>query len=195
MPTPTAAAFRLSSAAASASSRRTIELTRSLTSFVACPRPRPSPARMGMAPPVDDLGRDDAERERDADDDERTRAAGAALLLRRVHERRMLPDLRAGRCDRPLAGPLVRRCLAFESLLDQGRLQLTEKYRVVGKLVGDLRLHAALASEALRRCLCLVGERVERAHRFAGGSSPVARRQIEVAARREASVAAAPTPA
>src|SRR3954447_11363404 len=127
MPTPRSESFRLSSARASAISRRTRELARSLTSFAAEPRPRLSPARVAMAPPIDDLRSDDAERERDADDDERARSRGAALLRGRLHLSRTVGELRARGCLRRLARRVVRRRVSIDALLDQGGLQLTEK--------------------------------------------------------------------
>src|SRR3954469_1286999 len=195
MPTPRSESLRLSSASARAISRRTSALARLLTSFAAEPRPRLSPARVAMAPPIDDLRGEDADRECDADDDERAWPAGAALLRGRLHLCRTVGELRARGRLRRLARRKVRRRLSFDALLDQGGLQLTEKDGVIRQLVGDLRLDSALAGEALGRRLGLVGKCVERAHRFAGGASPVASRQIEVAARREATVAAAPAPA
>src|SRR3954451_350475 len=101
MPTPRSDSLRLSSASARAISRRTRALARSLTSFAAEPRPRLSPARVAMAPPVDDLRGDDAERQSDADDEEGARAARAALLLcRRCDLGWAVGELRAGRCLR-----------------------------------------------------------------------------------------------
>src|SRR5204862_454033 len=64
MPTPSAAAFCLSSAAASWSSSRTTERARSATTFAAPPRPGRSPARMGMPSPVEPLRESDARDER-----------------------------------------------------------------------------------------------------------------------------------
>jgi hypothetical protein len=79
--------------------------------------------------------------------------------------------------------------------LDQRGLQLAQKCRVIRELACELALEAAAARESLRGCLGLVGEGVERAHRLAGGSSPVATRQIEEAARRAPIAAAALIPA
>src|SRR6476659_2010044 len=105
MPTPRSE--RLRSARASALSRRTSALARSLTSFAADPRPRLSPARVAMAPPVDHLGGQDAERQRDADDDEWARTAGAAFLLRRLYLCWTVGELRARGRLRRLCGRLA----------------------------------------------------------------------------------------
>src|SRR5206468_856853 len=80
IPSPSATTFFLSSAAASSSSSLTIERARSATSFAAPPRPGRSPARMGMASPVDQLGEHDAAEQRGADHDERAGFHSGFLL-------------------------------------------------------------------------------------------------------------------
>src|SRR5205085_460962 len=171
MPTPTAASFRFSSAAASWSSSRTSELARSLTTFAAKPRPRGSPARMGMASPVDPFREEDARCERRAEHDEGARAT------RREPGRFRL---------------LVLRHFAACALRDQARLELADEDGVLRELVRELPFQAARAGQPVRCGPRLVGDGVERAHFLVGGCSPVATRQTEAAARRAPIVAAAP---
>src|SRR4051794_603345 len=123
IPSPSETTLRFSSSAASSSSRRTIELVRSATCFTAAPSPCESVSRVGMSPPVDPLREHDARGERHADDEPRAWAAPALLRLR------ALPELRAGRCKRRLAGLLVRGRLAFRPRLDQARLHLADQIR------------------------------------------------------------------
>src|SRR3954447_5419583 len=190
MPTPSVAAFRFSSESASSISSRTIELTRSLTARVAAPRPR-SPLWVGMASPIQPLGERHARDERDPDHDERVRAAAS----RRAFRLRPLAQLRAGRCLAHFSRLFVRGSFPLRALLDQLGLELGQEGRILCEQVGDLVLHAALAGELLRLRAQLVRCRIERAHRFAGGSSPVASRQTDDATRRAPIVPAAPRPA
>src|SRR3982751_6565450 len=92
IPRPREATLRFSSSAASSSSRRTIALVRSATCFTAVPTFCASASWVGMAPPVDPLGQDDARDDGGADDEERIRAAVLRLLA--------LPELRSGRGQR-----------------------------------------------------------------------------------------------
>ena len=81
---------------------------------------------------------------------------------------------------------------------NQTRLQLPQERGILGELLRELRGRPAalgsLAREILERGGAPLDERVA-PHRRVGGSSPVAIRQICDAARRAASVAAAPRPA
>src|SRR3954454_10709232 len=190
MPTPSTAAFRFSSERASSISSRTIELTRSLTARAAPPRPR-SPLWVGMASPIQPLRERDARDERDADHDERIRAAALRSTLRL----RPLAELRPGRSLAHLSRLFVRGSLPLRAFLDQLRLELRQECCILREQVRKLVLHAALAGELLRLRAQLVRCRIERAHRLAGGSSPVASRQTEDATRRAPIVAAAPSPA
>ena len=114
---------------------------------------------------------------------------GPPLLLRGV--------LWARRCLRGAGSWLgVLRQLTLGALHHQRRLQLAQKGRVLGELRGDLRRHAAFGGGLVRQLLELVGSRLDGTvalHRFAGGFSPVATRQMPEAARRAAMVAAAPS--
>src|SRR5215207_9847100 len=143
-----------------------------------------------MPSPVDDLRDEIAADDRSAQHEPRTRTQ--ALLLFRSQAELWT----CGRAAR-LTELLVRRRFALRALHHQARLQLPQEGRIVVQLVGELRLHAALRCGALGQLLELVGAPIDdlislRRHFFAGGSSPVAMRQIRDAARRDAIVAAAP---
>jgi hypothetical protein len=144
-----------------------------------------------MTSPVDHLRDRVADREGCADDEPRTRAAAASLLRRRPRQ------LRGGR--RPRGRRFDRRRLALGARRDQARLQLAEELRVVGERGADLRLDAAASLRLLDDRLELVGGGLDclvaARHRFVGGSSPVATRQIFDASLRAAIVEAAPIPA
>src|SRR6478609_6284899 len=182
MPSPSDETLRLSSSAASSSSSRTIALARSATSLTAAPRPcglcRPLVPWVGIAPPVDPLGQEDAGGQRGSGDQPGTRAAAT---------RHLLPL-------RPRAQLRARRRLALGARLDQARLQLPDEVRVLCERLGELGLEAALACHLvgklpkLVRCSfdCLIG-----CHFLVGGSSPVSVRQIRAEARRAPTAATA----
>src|SRR5436190_3160286 len=192
MPRPSEKTLRLSSSAASSSSRRTIELVRSATCLTAAPTPCESVSWVGMASPVDPFRQHDPCDERDADDEERVRPA-AGLLLRLP----ALAKLRARRGQWRLPRLLVRRRLALGARLDQARLQLADEVGVLGERLCELRLDAALAGHLIRELLQLVCRALDfliaGRHFFVGGSSPVSVRQMPEAARRETIVARAPS--
>src|SRR5580765_5347745 len=122
IPIPSDAILRLTSSAASSSSRRTSELACSETLFTVEPSPAVSCSVSGvsMASPVDDLGEHDSGDEGGTDDQHRRRplAALLALLLLRPGPR---AELRArGRRRRLRAG----RRIALGARPDEARLQL-----------------------------------------------------------------------
>src|ERR1043165_7853940 len=80
MPSPSETTLRFSSSAASSSSSRTIVLVCSATCLTAGPTPCASVAGGAMPSPVDPLGEHDPRDQRDADDEERVRAAAALSL-------------------------------------------------------------------------------------------------------------------
>jgi hypothetical protein len=116
----------------------------------------------------------------------RTPARGGLRLLRRQ-----------GRHD--IVRRAVRRRRAFRARLDEARLQLPHEHRVLCERACQLPREASAprgtlgqTAKAVRRA---IDERVAFQNFLAGGSSPVATRQIPEAARRAAIVAAAPKPA
>src|SRR5690242_827314 len=188
MPRRSDATLRFSPSAASSSSSRTIALVRSATCFTAVPTPWGSASWMGMAPPVDPLGEDDAGDDGSADDQKRIRTTVLLGLL-------PLPELRTCRRQRRLARLLVRGCLPSCARLDQARLELTDEVGILRERLGELRLDAALAGELVRHLLQLVCGALDIligvGHLFVGGSSPVSVRQIREAVRRDTIVATA----
>src|SRR5436305_5392047 len=136
MPIPSAATFRFSSIDASSSSSLTIVLRCSETLFAAAPRPCwASVSRVGMSPPVDPFGGDDAGREAHSEHEPRIRAAAAALLLFRVGP---LAELGRRGSDAPLAGALVRRRIPRRARFDEARLELADEVRVVRQRLREL---------------------------------------------------------
>src|SRR6185437_12136766 len=143
MPSPSDETLRLSSSAASSSSSRTIALARSATSLTAAPRPcglcRPLVPWVGIAPPVDPLGQEDAGGQCGSGDQPGIRPAAARLLL----PLRRRAQLRARRSHGHLPGLLTRRRLALGARLDQARLQLPDEVCILRERLGELRLEAA----------------------------------------------------
>ena len=82
-------------------------------------------------------------------------------------------------CMRPPAGlpAAVRRRLALHARPDEARLHPAQEGSVLGQHVCDLRLHATVGREALRRLLQGSGGPLDHCvaavHRFTGGGSPV----------------------
>src|SRR5215207_1293753 len=146
MPSPRAVVFLFTSRAASSRSSRNHVLACPATFLTAAPMPPRSVSWVGMAPPVDDLGEDDARNESRADDDHRARTPGALRL-------RALAELRPRGGNRALARFLVRRRLAFRPLDDEARLQLPEECRVVGERLGELGAQAAFGGRAVGELL------------------------------------------
>src|SRR3954465_1640671 len=130
IPSPSETTFRFSSSAASSSSSRTIALVRSATCFTAVPTLCASASWVGMAPPIDPFGEDDARDDGSADDEERLRPA---VLLRLP----ALPELRPGRGQRRLPGLLVHRRLPFRARLDQARLPLAHEVCILRQRLGE----------------------------------------------------------
>src|SRR4051794_29204290 len=187
IPTENVASFCLSSRAARRASRRARLDARSATCFAASPRPTwalvpppvPLVAWVRIAPPVDDPGGEDADRERGRRGQEGVRPAAP-----------LLGPVRRGRLDSTIAA----HPLEYEAWL-----RLAQERRVVAELVHELGLDAARRLGAVRQLLEAVGPAVDECvagrHRLAGGSSPVATRQIPEAARRATIVETAALPA
>src|SRR6266540_2375564 len=190
MPTPRAATFRLTSSAASSSSSRASVLACSATSLAAGPTPRCSVSRVGMSPPVDELGEADPCGECDPQDEERVRAAVPL---------RSLAELGGGGRDDVLTRLEVGRRLPFDARGDQARLHAPEERSVLGERLRELGGHAAGRGRAIRQALELAGSALHQSvalrHFLAGGCSPVATRQTREATARAPIVAAAPRPA
>src|SRR3954452_17738831 len=115
---PSAATFFLISSAASSSSRRASVLACSATCLAAGPTPGFSVAGVGMAPPVDELGRGDAEGECHAEYEKRTGPATAA---------RAFAELWPGRGDDALVRLQIRRRLALHPSEDKAWLHPTKE--------------------------------------------------------------------
>jgi len=146
-----------------------------------------------MASPVDDLGEHDPGDEGGADDEKRCGALATllALLLRLGPRAELRPRGRRRR---------LRRRVALGARLDEARLQLAQEVRVVPQFLRELLADAVAASgRAIGKLLQAVGaaldQHVALVHRFTGGASPVATRQIPDAARRATIVAPAARPA
>src|SRR5215218_5761904 len=115
-PAPSAATFCFSSSPASSTSSPTSALAWSATCLAASPTPGADPLpRVGMAPPVHDLGEHDAGGECGADHDERARSSPAGRL-------RPLAELRGGRSTDALARPAVGRRLPAQAGAHEARL-------------------------------------------------------------------------
>src|SRR5512134_3491298 len=190
-PAPNAPAFCFSSSPASSSSSRASVLACSATCLAAAPTPGCSVSApgVGMTPPVDHLREQRPDAEGGRGDDERVRPGRGlpAAVLGAVRG--------GGRTDGSRSGLGVLRQLALGAPRDQGGLELAQEGRVVGELVRDLAAETALPGGLVRQLLELVRPRLDRAvalHRFAGGFSPVATRQMLDARRRETIVATAP---
>src|SRR5580765_488793 len=151
--------------------------------FVAVPTPLVP--WVGIAPPIHKLRREETRRGGTADHRERTRPA--AGFRRRLGKRRR---------------NAVRRSVLRRSTLgarpDEAWLELAQKDRILREWLRELSGHASAARRPLREATESVGAAINQAvaahYRLTGGSSPVATRQMPVAARRAAMVAKAPRP-
>jgi hypothetical protein len=141
-----------------------------------------------MSSPIDQLRRRETGARCGADDRERIQAV-AAFLLRRPDRCRSFDALRL----------FVGRRLTLHARLDQARFELAQEDRVFRERLRELSREAAAARSRLGEPAQPIRTPLDRSigpgrdHRyfFAGGSSPVATRQMLDAARRAAIVAAA----
>src|SRR3954464_2554073 len=150
--------------------------------------PRPLDPGVGMTSPIDNLCQSETCSCRAADDGERIPPSPRAAVLLLGRQRR----------HGVVRRPARRRC-ALCARSDQARLQLAQEDRVLCQRLRQLASDAAATCGTLRQVAKAVGraidERVASQNFLAGGSSPVATRQMPEAARRAAIVAAAPRPA
>ena len=191
-PTPSAPAFRFISVAASSTSSPASAFAWSATRFAASPTEAWPFAvlvtRVGMAPPVEDLGEEDAEGERGADDEERVRAAAPLLGPVELRARRR-PRRALGRLPSVGSSPLIRFAI---------RLGLSLRTKAASSASGCAAFSATPPrSAALSAVFCSVSAAFSTAssptaiYFFTGGGSPVVTRQILDATVRAATVAAA----
>jgi hypothetical protein len=143
-----------------------------------------------MSSPVDELGSQDPDGERRAENEERIRAT--SLL-------RALPELWRSRRDGGLARLQIRRSFALHAGNDKAGLHPPEEHCVLGerlrKLGDEPALTRGAAGQALERLGSALHRCVAPGHFLAGGCSPVATRQTREATKRAPIVATAPMPA
>jgi hypothetical protein len=143
-----------------------------------------------MSSPVDELGSQDPDRERRAQNEERIRAA--SLL-------RALAELWPGRRDSVLGRLQIRGSFALDAGNDKARLHPPKEDCILGQRLRKLADEPASARGTAREALELMRSAFHRCiaagHFFAGGCSPVATRQTREATARAPIVARAPRPA